>query len=173
MTTLSGAGASPAREENTMKLHQTAPEFALPDQNGVPVRLDDRRGQWTVLYFYPKDNTPGCTLEGQEFTALLERFRAAGAEVFGVSRDSGKTHCGFAERYGLKVRLLTDPDHAVHAAYGAWGTKKRCGVTSEGALRSTFLIAPDLSIAAVWSSVKAVGHAQEVLDRLLSLQAEG
>jgi len=154
-----------------MRPHDLAPDFTLPDQDGVPVRLAERRGHWTVLYFYPKDNTPGCTLEGQEFTALLPRFRAAGAEVFGVSRDSGKTHCGFAQRYGLGVRLLSDPDHVVHAAYGAWGQKKRFGITSEGALRSTFLIAPDLSVAAAWDSVKAVGHAQEVLDRLLALQA--
>ncbi|MBU1069460.1 peroxiredoxin [Myxococcota bacterium] len=153
-----------------MKPGTPAPDFTLPDQDGRPVSLSDWKGKWTVLYFYPKDNTPGCTLEGQEFTALLPRFSEAGAEVFGVSRDSGKIHCGFAQRYGLAVRLLSDTDHAVHAAYGAWGVKKRFGISSEGALRTTFLIGPDLRIAAAWTAVKAVGHAQEVLMKLSDLK---
>jgi peroxiredoxin Q/BCP len=151
----------------------TAPDFTLPDQDGAPVALSDRKGKWTVLYFYPKDDTPGCTLEAMEFTARLAQFHKAGAEVYGVSRDSEKTHCDFAQRHSLTVRLLSDPERVVHQAYGAWGVKKMYGKELEGAIRSTFLIAPDLTIAAVWPTVKAVGHAKEVLDRLLALQTAG
>jgi len=155
-----------------MQIGSPAPDFTLPDQDGALVSLSDRKGKWTVLYFYPKDNTPGCTLEAMEFTARLEKFHAAGAEVFGVSRDSEKTHCGFAQRHSLTVRLLSDPERAAHQAFGAWGMKKMYGRELEGAIRSTFLIAPDLTIAAVWPTVKAVGHAQEVLHRLVELKTK-
>ncbi len=156
-------------DQNDEMTGKTAPDFTLPDADGRPARLADWRGRWLVLYFYPKDDTPGCTLEAMDFTRLLNDFQALDADVAGISRDTPEKHCRFAERHQLKVRLLSDPDHAVHDRYGAWGVKKFMGRTMEGALRTTFLIDPEGRVAAVWRKVKAIGHAQEVLETLKKL----
>lgn len=147
-----------------------APDFLLSDSVGKPVQLADWQGKWLVLYFYPKDDTPGCTLEAIEFSRLLPEFHALGADVVGVSRDTPEKHCRFAQRHELVVRLLSDVDHAVHERYGAWGNKKFMGRTMESALRTTFLINPESRVVAVWRQVKVVGHAQEVLETLRQAQ---
>ncbi|MBI5179089.1 MAG: peroxiredoxin [Nitrospinae bacterium] len=145
-----------------MKTETKAPAFTLPDQDGKPVSLRDLAGKWVVLYFYPKDNTPGCTIEGREFTSYLDDFRRIGAEVLGVSPDSEKSHCNFIEKQGLKITLLSDMEKTVIKKYDAWGNKRG----SEGVIRSTFLIAPDGTVARAWEKVKAEGHAEEVLEEL-------
>ncbi len=150
-----------------MLVDDLAPDFSLPDQEQNTYCLSERKNQWIVLYFYPKDNTPGCTLEGMQFSSLLSDFREKGAEVIGISRDSPASHCKFAKKHELSVRLLSDADGTVHRLYGAWGRKKMMGREFEGALRSTFLIGPDGRIRALWKKVKVVGHAQEVLNRLI------
>ena len=127
-------------------------------------RLGGRR---VVLYFYPKDDTPGCTVEAQDFSAALPEFHALRAEVFGVSRDTTKRHQSFCKKHGLTVRLLTDgEDAAAHKAYGAWGEKKLYGKVSEGCIRSTFLIDEEGVVRAAWSPVKVLGHAAAVLAAL-------
>lgn len=150
-----------------LSVGEPAPGFALVADNGETVSLDDFRGRRLVLYFYPKDDTPGCTVEAQGFSAAIDAFRELGAEVVGVSRDSTKRHQAFCKKYGLSLRLLTDDEGAtVHKAYGAWGEKKLYGRVSEGCIRSTFLIDEGGVVRAVWSPVKALGHAAAVLDHL-------
>jgi peroxiredoxin Q/BCP len=143
-----------------------APAFDLEGDSGKSVTLKDFAGKWLVLYFYPKDNTPGCTREAQEFGAATSRLERLGAEVVGVSRDMGKTHCLFKAKHGLRFTLLSDPDLVAHKAYGAWGTKTMYGKAVEGVLRSTFLIAPDGSMAHKWSGVKVEGHVEKVIATL-------
>ncbi len=146
-----------------------APAFTLPDQDGREVSLEDFHGRWLVLYFYPKDNTGGCTLEASEFSGLRKDFERAGASVAGVSRDTPASHRRFIDSRGLSITLLSDPERIVHQAYGAWRPKKLYGRETMGAARSTFLVDPRGLIVQVWPSVKAPGHAAEVLDRLLRL----
>lgn len=133
------------------------------DEEGNKVSLKDLIKGWTVLYVYPKDNTPGCTTEAKEFTELLPEFRKLGVEVIGVSKDSPKSHKRFREKHGLKVKLISDPDAQLIKALGAWGQKRACGRVREGVIRSTFIISPEGEI--VWSAknVKAKGHAAQVL----------
>jgi peroxiredoxin Q/BCP len=150
-----------------LKVGDAAPDFAMVADNGEAVTLASLRGRRVVLYFYPKDDTPGCTVEAQDFTAALPQFHALRAEVFGVSRDTTKRHQAFCKKHGLAVRLLTDgEDAAVHKAYGAWGEKKLYGKVSEGCIRSTFLIDEQGVVRAVWSPVKVLGHAAAVLESL-------
>lgn len=148
----------------SLKVGAKAPGFDLVAEDGARVTLDEYAGRRLVLYFYPKDDTPGCTVEAREFSAALEQFRALGAEVVGVSRDSTKRHRAFCEKHALTIRLLTDEDAAVHRAYGAWGEKTMYGRTTEGCIRSTFLIDPDGTVRALWSPVKVAGHVPAVLD---------
>ena len=145
------------------KKNGQAPAFDLESDSGKSVTLEDFAGKWLVLYFYPKDNTPGCTREAQEFAAATSRLERLGAEVVGVSRDMGQTHCRFKAKFGLLFPLLSDPGLVAHKAYGAWGTKTMYGKTVEGVVRSTFLIAPDGSIAHKWSGVKVEGHVEKVI----------
>ncbi|MEZ4391388.1 MAG: peroxiredoxin [Polyangiales bacterium] len=146
---------------------ERAPGFSLVADNGETVSLDDFKGRRLVLYFYPKDDTPGCTVEAQGFSAAIDAFHALNAEVVGVSRDTTKRHQSFCKKYDLKVRLLTDEaDAPVHKAYGAWGEKKLYGRVSEGCIRSTYLIDEEGVVRAVWSPVKALGHAAAVLAEL-------
>lgn len=150
-----------------VKVGDAAPDFAMVADNGEAVTLASLRGKRVVLYFYPKDDTPGCTVEAQDFTAALPQFHALRAEVFGVSRDTTKRHQSFSKKHGLTVRLLTDgEDAAVHKAYGVWGEKKLYGKVSEGCIRSTFLIDEEGVVRAVWSPVKVLGHAAAVLEAL-------
>ena len=139
-----------------------APDFTLESAEG-PVRLGDFAGKTLVLYFYPKDDTTGCTMEAQAFTALAPEFAKAGAAVIGVSKDSVKSHQKFAGKYGLSVRLASDPEGGVIERYGSWVMKKLYGREYMGIDRSTFLI-KDGRIRRVWRKVKVGGHAQAVLD---------
>lgn len=140
------------------------------DEEGKEVPLRDFvQGKWTVLYFYPKDNTPGCTTEAKEFTELIEKFEMLGVQVIGISRDSPESHRKFKERHGLKIKLLSDPDAELHKALGAWGKKKLYGKEYEGAIRSTFILSPEGEI--VWKKIKvrAKGHAKEVFEEIKKL----
>lgn len=122
-----------------------------------------------MLYFYPRDNTPGCTVEAREFTELLPEFEKLGAAVIGVSKDSLESHRRFAEKHGLKVTLLSDPEHRVIEAYGAWAKKKMRGREYWGTVRTTYLIDPEGRVAKVWRRVRARGHAAKVLEELRRL----
>jgi peroxiredoxin Q/BCP len=148
-----------------------APDFTLPNQDGINVSLKDFAGKWLVLYFYPRDNTPGCTIEAKDFTSLAPRFKKLGVSVVGVSPDSVKSHCNFIEKQDLKITLLSDTDKEVVIRYGAWGMKNMYGKESEGLIRSTFIISPDGRVSRAWTKVRAEGHAEIVLEtvkRLLS-----
>jgi peroxiredoxin Q/BCP len=146
-----------------------APKFDLESDSGERVTLKDFSGKWLVLYFYPKDSTPGCTREGQEFSKAAARLKKLGAQVVGVSRDSIKSHCTFKDKFKISVPLLSDPERKVHEAYGAWGTKTMYGKKVEGVIRSTFLVSPDGKIAKAWKGVKVDGHAEKVLESLEAL----
>lgn len=146
-----------------------APEFAAPDQTGNLVRLRDFAARWLVVYFYPKDNTPGCTTEAQEFTALADEFAQWGASIVGISPDSVASHAKFIAKRDLKLTLLSDPEHQIAEAYGVWGLKKFMGKEYLGILRSTVAIAPDQTIARTWFKVKTKGHAAAVLAALQEL----
>ncbi len=143
-----------------------APAFELKDQSGATVDSRDLKGKWTVLYFYPKDDTPGCTKEACNFRDNYGAIQAKGAVVLGVSGDSEASHQKFQEKYELPFQLLADPGNEVARAYGAWGTKQNYGKTYEGIIRSTFIIDPAGRVAKVWKRVKPDAHGQEVLNWL-------
>lgn len=145
-----------------LKAGDKAPSFNLESDAGGRVSLKDFAGKTLVLYFYPRDNTPGCTRQAQGFTAAKRAIEAAGGAVLGVSRDSLKSHQSFREKCGLGITLLSDPDLAVHRAYGAWGEKTMYGKKIEGVLRTTFLVAGG-KVARVFPNVKVDGHAEAVL----------
>ncbi len=147
-----------------------APAFSLQDQDGKRVSLSDFKGSWVVLYFYPKDDTPGCTVEACEFTDGISDFEGLNAVVLGCSPDPPERHRKFIAKHGLAVRLLSDPDHRVMEAYGAWGEKSMYGRVSVGVIRSTVLIDPEGRVAHHWKRVKAKGHAEKVRERLTDLQ---
>ena len=140
-----------------------APEFSLPSTGTGTVALQDFRGKSVVLYFYPKDDTSGCTVEALDFTALLPQFEAAEAVVIGVSPDTVSKHNKFAAKHNLAVTLASDEDNQVATTYGVWKEKSMYGRTYMGSERSTFLIGPDGTLRRVWPKVKVAGHAQEVL----------
>jgi peroxiredoxin Q/BCP len=144
-----------------------APDFELESAGG-PVRLSDFGGRTLVLYFYPKDDTTGCTREAQDFTALSDDFAKAGAAVMGVSKDSVKSHEKFAAKYGLNLTLASDPDGKVIEGYGSWGEKSLYGRKYMGIDRSTFLI-KDGVVRRVWRKVKVPNHAQQVLEAVRAL----
>ena len=147
-----------------------APPFTLPDQNGSLVSLAGLRGRWIVLYFYPRDDTPGCTIEACEFTSSLPDFTDLNAEVIGCSADDAASHTAFISKHRLGIRLLTDADRSVMRAYGAYGKKMLYGKEVEGVIRSTVLIAPDGTVAHHWETVTAEGHAEQVRSKLMELQ---
>ncbi|HEY0661624.1 MAG TPA: peroxiredoxin [Lysobacter sp.] len=142
------------------------PEISLALSSGKTAALSDFKGQWLVLYFYPKDSTPGCTTEGIDFNALLPKFRKLGATVLGVSRDSLKSHQNFCAKQGFKFDLVSDADETLCKAFGVIKEKKLYGREYIGIERSTFLIDPAGVIAQSWRPVKVPGHAQAVLDAL-------
>jgi thioredoxin-dependent peroxiredoxin len=143
-----------------------APDVALPDETGTLRRLSDRRGSWTVIYFYPKDDTPGCTTEACGFRDLHGDIAGHDAEIWGISPDGSGSHAAFRAKYGLPFTLLSDEDHAVAEAWGAWREKTNYGKTYMGIGRSSFLVDPDGIIAKSWPNVKADGHAEDVLASL-------
>jgi thioredoxin-dependent peroxiredoxin len=153
-----------------LKLGDKAPGFNLNNADDKQVSLADLNGKWAVLYFYPKDNTSGCTKESCGFTEALPLFHSLNAEIYGISPDSTKSHRNFREKYDLKVGLLSDPEKEMIQAYGAWGEKKNYGKTYMGLIRSTFLVDPDGIVREVWSKVKVAGHVEKVQVRLEELQ---
>jgi peroxiredoxin Q/BCP len=146
-----------------------APAFTLPDQSGEPVKLSDFKGKAVVLYFYPKDDTPGCTREACSFRDEHSALVKAGAVVLGVSPDSTASHQKFAGKFKLPFPLLADTDHTVSEKYGAWGEKSLYGRKFMGITRSTFLIGKDGNVARVWPKVKVDGHVDEVRKVLAEL----
>lgn len=146
-----------------------APAFDMPDDSGGRVRLRDFRGGVLVVYFYPKDDTSGCTLEAQQFSDLAAEFGALGARIVAVSPDSVASHCKFRDKYNLKVILASDPDHALCQAYGVWVEKSMYGRKYMGVERTTVLIDAKGRIARVWPKVKVPGHAGEVLAAVRAL----
>ncbi len=152
--------------ELELKPGDAAPRFTAPDQNGKSVSLADFEGKLVVLYFYPKDDTPGCTKEACAFRDEFAAFREAGVVVLGVSIDSPKSHARFVEKYHLPFTLLADEDKAIVQAYGVWGQKSFMGRKYMGTHRVTFLIGGDGRIKAVWPAVKPPEHAKEVLEAL-------
>ena len=157
-----------SREDPLMGKHAVA--FCLPDAEGTSICLDSFKGKWVVLYFYPRDNTPGCTIEAMQFNAALEKFADLGAQVIGVSADSQDSHRKFAEKHTLSILLLSDTEHTVLKAYGAWKPKTMFGKEFSGTQRDTFLIDPAGTIVAVWRKVSPKGHAEEVKAALLEKQ---
>jgi peroxiredoxin Q/BCP len=146
-----------------------APSFAMATGSGDTVKLAALKGKPVVLYFYPKDDTSGCTLEAKDFSRLAPEFRKAGAEVIGVSPDSVESHQKFSKKHDLAVHLAADTDKAVANAYGVWAEKSMYGRKYMGVERSTFLIGKDGRIAKSWRKVKVPGHAEEVLSALKAL----
>ncbi|HEX2792354.1 MAG TPA: thioredoxin-dependent thiol peroxidase [Candidatus Paceibacterota bacterium] len=146
-----------------------APGFTLPDQDGASHRLADYRGAPVLLYFYPKDDTPGCTTQACGIRDAFPDFKKTGVTVFGISTDSVKSHKKFAEKYGLTFPLLADEGKEAVGAYGVWGRKKFMGREYDGILRTSFLIAADGTIAKVYENVKPAAHAAEVLEDVRSL----
>jgi peroxiredoxin Q/BCP len=161
-----------------IKINDNAPEFKLLNQDDESVSLKDFAGKWLVLYFYPKDDTPGCTKEACDFTDGLADFSALDATVIGISVDGTESHRKFIAKYNLGIPLLSDPEKTVHKAYGAWGLKKNYGKEYEGTIRSTFIISPDGKVSAKWSNVLVrakrkggeVKHVDLVREKLAELQ---
>jgi peroxiredoxin Q/BCP len=145
---------------------EEAPDFSLPDDTGQTRRLSDERGHWVVLYFYPKDDTPGCTREACAFRDADERIRANDAVVWGVSVLGSGSKAAFKAKFGLPFTLLADASHEVAESYGTWVEKKNYGKTYMGVKRSTFLIDPSGRVARVWPKVDPDGHPEEVLQAL-------
>ena len=162
-----------AAAERSRAVGKPAPGFSLPDQNNKPVALSDLRGKWVVLYFYPKDDTPGCACQATEFTKLLTDFRGMDAVIYGVSEDSPASHRRFIGKYDLGIDLLSDPDHRMMTAYGAW-VRAGLGEDRQGrVIRSTYIIGPDGIIRAHYPEVIPAGHAERVRRRLVELRQGG
>lgn len=149
-----------------------APDFTLETDSGDQFQLSAHRGRPVVLFFYPKDNTEGCTVENLEFSQLTGAFDALGVAVLGISPDSVKTHCAFRDKHALKMPLAADPERLAIDAYGVWGEKKLYGRTFDGLHRTTFLIDADGKVASVWKVRRIKGHAQAVLDATRDLTGQ-
>ena len=145
-----------------------APAFTLPDADGTKVSLSSFAVRKVVVYFYPRDDTPGCTKEACQFNDALSQFEGLGIPVIGISPDKQAAHVKFRDKYGLQFPLLSDPDHTVMEKYGAWGEKTMYGKVTTGVIRSTFLIDEKGKIARAWYHVKADGHAAKVLEEALA-----
>ncbi len=147
----------------SLKVGDPAPDFALPDQHGKVHRLSDYRGRYVVVYFYPKDFTPGCTREARAFNEALDALAAEGAVVLGISADDVERHRKFAEKLGLRFPLLADPEKKVIQAYGAWGTKNLYGKKVEGTMRYTFVLDPEGRILKIIKRAKPEEHMEKAL----------
>ena len=143
-----------------------AQDFTLPDQDGTLHKLGDYRGKWVVLYFYPKDDTPGCTKEACSFRDNYKALQAKGVVIFGVSKDSVASHKKFADKYQLNFLLLSDEEKKVIKDYKAWGKKKLLGREFEGTMRNTYLIDPKGEIKKVYENVNPLNHVQKILEDL-------
>ena len=150
----------------TLKIGDKAPDFILLTETGEQIKLSKLRGKKVVLYFYPKDNTPGCTQESCDFRDHFAIFKKHGAEIFGISKDDAKAHVNFKEKYNLPFPLLVDDEAEVSAAYGALGKKSMFGKSYMGIIRSTFLIDEKGVIRAIWRKVKVSGHVEQILNEL-------
>ena len=153
-----------------IKENTKAPDFALPSTNGENQKLKDLLGKYVVIYFYPKDDTPGCTIETNDFNKLLPKFKKLNCEIFGISKDTIKSHDKFREKFKIKFDLLSDEEIKVLKKYKVWGKKKFMGREFMGIIRSTFLIDKKGKIIKVWDNVKVKDHAKEVLETLKSLR---
>ncbi|MBI4918772.1 peroxiredoxin [archaeon] len=148
----------------------SAPDFDLPDQNENIVCLTDFKDKWLVLYFYPKDDTPGCTTEAVDFTSHLKDFEELNACIVGVSPDNKDSHCKFIKKRNIRITLVSDPSHKVSEKYKVWKLKDFYGVKNHGIERSTFLIDPDGNLAYEWRGVNVYKHVENVLEKLKELQ---
>ena len=153
-----------------LKINKKAPPLKLQSTNDSSYLLKDSLGKYVVLYFYPKDDTPGCTMETKDFNKLLSKFKKVNCHVFGVSKDSIKSHKKFKEKYNIKFDLLSDEGMNIIKNYKVWAKKKFMGRVFMGVVRSTFLIDPKGKIIKVWNNVKVKDHAQDVLDTLKGIQ---
>jgi peroxiredoxin Q/BCP len=153
-----------------IQIGDQAPDFCLEDPERGEICLKDLVGKWVVLYFYPKDNTKGCTLEALEFTAAEDDYKAKNTVIIGVSADSLKSHKRFREKHNLSITLLSDTEKEALQAYGAWQLKKMYGREYMGIVRSTFLIDPEGKIAYIWPKVRVAKHVDVVLEKLVELQ---
>lgn len=154
----------------SLKIGQQSPDFCLPDYDDNSLCLNSLRKQWVVLYFYPKDNTSGCTLEAINFSGSIRKFQEMNTRIIGVSPDTVKSHCTFRDKHDLKVTLLSDQNHEVCEKYGVWALKKNYGREYYGVERSTFVIDPAGRIAAIWRKVSVAGHNEAVLQKMSELQ---
>lgn len=152
-------------------MERKAPDFCLPDKDNS-IYLKDFRGKWVILYFYPRDDTKGCTLEAVDFTAHVQDFENMNAVILGVSPDSVESHTKFAENHHLKIRLLSNPDHTVLKQYGVWQLKTMFGREYYGVVRSTFIIDPEGVLVHAWKKVKVKNHVNTI-KVLQELQREG
>ena len=153
-----------------VNINDKAPDFAVPDQDDHIISLKNFKGKWLVIYFYPRDNTPGCTTEAIDFTTLKPMFGKLNAYILGVSKDSKKSHCTFIEKHDLNITLLSDEEKKMIQDYGVWAPKKFMGREFLGVVRSTFLINPQGKVAYIWSNVRVKEHAVKVLEKLKELQ---
>jgi len=153
-----------------LEISDAIPSFCLPNQDEEEICFRDIKGRWAVIYFYPKDNTPGCTTEACDFTAALPDFTGLEAIILGVSPDSPKKHRNFIEKKELKITLLADEDKALCKSFGMWQLKKFMGKEYMGVVRSTFIVAPDGTLAYKWEKVRVKGHVEEVKEKLVELQ---
>ena len=153
-----------------LQIGDKAPDFCLKDPERGELCLKDFKGKWIVLYFYPKDNTKGCTLEALEFTASEDDFKKKNSVILAVSPDSLQSHSKFREKHSLSINLLSDTEKEALTAYGVWSKKKMYGREYMGVVRSTYLIDPDGKIAYIWPKVKVKGHVEEVMRKIMELQ---
>ena len=152
-----------------METGETFPDFVLQDENGDEFDSNQLKGKRYVIYFYPKDNTSGCTREAIGFSEKLDDFEALGIQVIGVSKDTVASHRKFVDSKELRIKLLSDPDHVLLEASGAWGTKIMYGKETTGTIRSTFIVGKDGKVEAAWKKVKVDGHVDKVLEKARSL----
>ena len=153
-----------------LKINTKAPSLNLSSTSGNSYSLKDSSGKYVVLYFYPKDDTPGCTIEANDFNKLLTKFKKLNCDVFGVSKDDMKSHNKFKEKYKIKFNLLTDNELKIVKSYKVWAKKKFMGRDFMGVIRGTFLIDPEGKIVKIWDNVKVKDHAKEVLETLKDIR---